>query len=120
MTASAREARDGNLTSAALAAVAMATTAVDAALLNVEHAVGKAGQNKQARRMGVNGVASAHSLALPAVLRATVCPLVRAEAKERSGQMSAVTQTFSELLARTFATLSRWYWTVRDMPSYVV
>ena len=47
MTASAREARDGNLTSASLAAVAMATTAVDAALLNVEQAVGKAGQNKQ-------------------------------------------------------------------------
>ncbi len=49
MTASAQEARDGNLTSASLAAVAMATTAVDAALLNVEQAVGKAGQNKQAR-----------------------------------------------------------------------
>ena len=47
MTASAAEARDGNLTSASLAAVAMATTAVDAALLNVEQAVGKAGQNKQ-------------------------------------------------------------------------
>jgi len=52
MTASAQEARDGNLTSASLAAVAMATTAVDAALLNVEQAVGKAGQNKQARRCG--------------------------------------------------------------------
>ena len=49
MTTSAREAGDGNLTSASLAAVAMATTAVDAALLNVEQAVGKAGQNKQVR-----------------------------------------------------------------------
>ena len=52
MTASAREASDGNLTSASLAAVAMATTAVDAALLNVEQAVGKAGQNKQVGHAG--------------------------------------------------------------------
>ena len=47
VTSSARGADEGDLTAAAAAAVGIATTAVDAALLNVEQAVGRASQNKQ-------------------------------------------------------------------------
>lgn len=50
VTASVRGAGEGDLTAAAAAAVGIATTAVDAALLNVEQAVGRAGQNKQVTR----------------------------------------------------------------------
>lgn len=49
VTASVRGADEGDLTAAAAAAVGIATTAVDAALLNVEQAVGRASQNKQVR-----------------------------------------------------------------------
>lgn len=47
MTSPDQEASDGNLTETALAAVGMATSAVNAALLNVEQAVGRASQNKE-------------------------------------------------------------------------
>ena len=47
VTASVRGAGEGDLTAAAAAAVGIATTAVNAALLNVEQVVGRASQNKQ-------------------------------------------------------------------------